>query len=86
MDVAVRDLRGRDGALSNGDAEASAEPRASKTLSSLKRTVSFPNVEQPPRELPICLCLKNKSPCVPCGASPDAWRKGALQLDMEERV
>ena len=35
------------------------------------------NLEQLSRELPICLCLKNKSPCVLCGARhsgmEEAW-------------
>lgn len=52
-------------------------PMLLKLSLSWKEQSPFSNSEQLSRELPICLCLKNKSPCVLCGArhrsTEEAW-------------
>lgn len=37
------------------------------------------NLKQISRELPICLCLKSKSPCVLCEPGTEAWEEGRTE-------
>lgn len=53
-------------------------PVLPKLSLSWKEQSSSSNLEQLSRELPICLCLKNKSPCVLCGARHRNMEEGRI--------
>lgn len=76
IDTEMRDLRQMDGALRDDGSKARADPVLLKLPLSWKEQSLSSNLEQLSRELPICLCLTNKSLCVLCGARHRSMEEG----------